>query len=701
MNGGTDGTGLAVRGLSAGYRTARGLLRVLDGVDLTIPPGTVVGLVGESGSGKSTLAYAIVRHLSDNARVLAGSVTLDGEDLLGATDRRLRELRGTAIGMVYQDPAAALNPTLRLGEQLTEGLRYHEGLDRRAAAVRGARLLDMVRLPDPEFIMRRYPHEGSGGEKQRVLIAMAFAGRPRLLVFDEPTTALDATTAAGILDLIRGLQAETGVAVLYITHDLGNVAHVAQRVNVIYAGRVVEEGRVDDVLRRPRHPYTRVLMASVPNPYRAGLRRRLTSFTGLPPNLLSPPAGCIFRDRCPFAEDRCRTEPVQLPGAGEHRAACLRAEETAGRPLAPRPPDPDPAGDARATGEPLLRATGLGVEYGRRSLVEQVLRVPPERVQALADVDLAVGRGETVGLVGESGCGKSTLARALVGLTPFRGTIRLGDTSVRTASDMDDGYRRAVQIVFQHPDLSLNPRMTVGQIVGRPIRLHERLSGRELDARIAGLLEEVRLPSRYARRRPHELSGGEKQRVAIARAFGPRPELVICDEITSGLDVSVQASILNLLADLQDRLGTAYLFISHDLNLVQHFADRIVVMYLGRVVELRAAAGDRLVPPFHPYTEALLSAVPVPEPGLEARRVRLEGPLPSPKNPPPGCCFTTRCPRRLGPECDRERPRLVEAGAGHRLACHIPLPELAAVEPIWRRTTPAGDAAATRTGADR
>ena len=672
MSGGPSGSGarsgLAVRGLSVGYRTVRGLLRVLDGVDLDIPPGTAVGLVGESGSGKSTLAYAIVRYLSDNARVLGGSVTLDGEELLDATDQRLRELRGAAIGMVYQDPAAALNPALRLGEQLTEGLRRHERLKRKEAAARGARLLDLVRLPDPEFIMRRYPHEGSGGEKQRVLIAMAFSGRPRLLVFDEPTTALDATTAAGILDLIRGLQEETGAAVLYITHDLGNVARVADRVNVIYAGRVVEEGRVGDVLRRPRHPYTRVLMASVPNPWRGGERRRLTSFAGLPPDLLSPPAGCIFQDRCPFVDQQCRTRPVHLPAAGDHRVACVRSEETAGRPLAPQS-GRTTVRDDREAGAPLLRATGLGVEYGRRSLVEQVLRVPAARVHALTDVDLAIGRGETVGLVGESGCGKSTLARALVGLTAFRGTIRMGGTEIRTPVDMQDTYRRAVQIVFQHPDLSLNPRMTVGRIVGRPLQLYEKLSGKELDERVAGLLEEVRLPARYARRRPHELSGGEKQRVAVARAFGPRPALVICDEITSGLDVSVQASILNLLADLQDRLGTAYLFISHDLNLVQHFADRIVVMYLGRIVELRTTAGGRLVPPFHPYTEALLSAVPVPEPGLEARRVRLEGPLPSPKDPPPGCCFTTRCPRRprVGVRPGAPLPRRGRSGTPSRL----------------------------------
>ena len=684
----TGGEGLVVRGLSVGYRTERGLLHVLDDVDLTVPPGTVVGLVGESGSGKSTLAYSIVRYLSDNARVLGGSVTLDGEDLLGAAGQRLRELRGAAIGMVYQDPGTALNPTLRLGEQLTEGPRRHQGLDRKGAAARGAELLDMVRLPDPRFIMRRFPHESSGGEKQRVLIAMAFACQPRLLIFDEPTTALDATTAAGILDLIRGLQEDTGAAVLYITHDLGNVARVAQRVNVIYAGRIVEEGRVGEVLGRPRHPYTRVLMASVPNPYRGSERRRLPAFAGLPPDPLSLPDGCIFEARCPFAEDRCRrgTLPLPPPEAG-HRAACLRVEEIAGEPL---PAREGGAGSRheRAAGRPLLQAADLEVTYGRHGLLKQVLREPPEYVRALTGAALTIERGETVGLVGESGCGKSTLARALVGLATFGGTIRLGDAAeVRSPAGMTDAYRRAVQIVFQHPDLSLNPRMTVEQIVGRPLQLYEKLSGKALAARVGALLEEVRLPALHARRRPHELSGGEKQRVAIARAFAPRPQLVICDEITSGLDVSVQASILNLLADLQDRLGTAYLFISHDLNLVQHFADRIVVMYLGRIVEVRnaGAGGGVLAPPFHPYTEALLSAVPVPEPALEARRVRLEGPLPSPKNPPSGCCFSTRCPRRLGPVCDGEAPSLAEVDAGHRLACHLPRADLEAVAPIWSR----------------
>ncbi len=685
------GNGLVVRGLAVGYRTVHGTLHVLRDVDLTIPPGTVVGLVGESGSGKSTLAFSVVQYLSANAHILGGSVTLDGEDLLGASPQRLRDLRGSVIGMVYQDPGTALNPTLRLGEQLVEGVRRHEGLDRKEAIERGAELLCMVHLPDPDFIMRRFPHEVSGGEKQRVLIAMAFACRPKLLIFDEPTTALDATTAAGILDLIRALQQDTDVAVLYITHDLGNVARVAQRVNVIYAGQVVEEGDVEDVLRRPRHPYTRILMASVPNPYRGGERRRLTTFAGLPPDLLSLPEGCVFEARCPFAEEPCREGTVHLPADGGHQAACIRTDEIDSAALpAPDRTSQAPQGTAEA-GQSLLEASDLGVTYGRHSLFDQILRIPPEFVHALTDADLTIERGQTVGLVGESGCGKSTLARALVGLTAFGGVIRMNGTEIRTPADMTDSYRRAVQIVFQHPDLSLNPHMTVGQIVGRPLQLYESLTGKALDVRVDGLMEQVRLPANFVRRRPHELSGGEKQRVAIARAFAPRPRLVICDEITSGLDVSVQASILNLLADLQDEYGTAYLFISHDLNLVQHFADRIVVMYLGRIVELRTADGGMLEPPFHPYTEALLSAVPVPEPTLEARRVRLEGPLPSPKSPPPGCCFSTRCPRHIGAICDRQAPPLIEAEAGHHLACHIPLSDLGAVAPIWRRTDRAAE----------
>jgi len=677
--------GLTIRDLSIGYRTPNGLARVLRQIDLTIEAGSVVGLVGESGSGKSTLAFAISQYLSPNADVLGGSIELAGEDLLSASDERLRVVRGSMIGMVYQDPGTALNPTMRLGEQLVEGLRDVQGLDHASATQRGLELLNKVNLPDPEFIMRRFPHEVSGGEKQRVLIAMAFSCQPKLLVFDEPTTALDATTAAGILDLIRSLQAETGVAVLYITHDLGNVAHVAQRVNVIYAGQIVEEGTVEEVLRRPRHPYTRILMASVPNPYQGGERRRLPTFTGPAADLIDIPTGCIFQVRCPFAEEKCRRQPVPLLSDADHKIACIGDNADGPLTIERRIRKIRPENGVGAA-RPVLAVQDLNVRYGRPSLFDQLLRRPSDRVNAVVAAGLEIGAGETVGLVGESGCGKSSLARALVGLTPFEGRVGLSGHEITHPGAFSAEDRRAVQIVFQHPDLSLNPRMTVGEIVGRPLQLYDGLGGMDLTLRVGQLLEEVRLPAAFAERRPFELSGGEKQRVAIARAFAPRPQLVICDEITSGLDVSVQASMLNLLADLQDEHGTAYLFISHDLNLVQHFADRVVVMYLGRIVEERRTDTGMLMPPYHPYTEALLSAVPVPEPTLEARRVRLTGALPSPKNPPPGCCFNTRCWRKLGDICTQQVPDLVGGSDGHRLACHIPRDQLAAIEPIWSTT---------------
>ncbi|MGQ0665216.1 MAG: dipeptide ABC transporter ATP-binding protein [Pseudomonadota bacterium] len=670
---------LDIQDLHVSYAAPGGNLRVLRGVNLAIAPGETVGLVGESGSGKSTLAFAVMRYLAGNARIERGRVDFEGEDLLALPENRLQRLRGRRIGMVYQDPNTALNPSLKIGEQVAEAPCHHDGLSPTAAWDKAAGLLDMVRLPDPSFMMGKFPHEISGGEKQRALIAMAFACRPSLLVFDEPTTALDATTAAGILDLIRGLQAETGTAVLYITHDLGIVARIARRVSVIYAGEIVEAGPADAVLTRPRHPYTRALMASVPNPFRAGERRRLKSFAGLAPDLRAPPPGCIFQSRCPFVEEACRTGIMRLSGPDTHRDSCRRTEARV-LPL-PRAGPRRPDTRRPAEGKVVLDIRDLKVRYRRSFLLHRLLGRPPEIVHAVNGVSFVVRAGETLGLVGESGCGKSTLARALVGLERADGSLRLDGRAVPLGPRMDRAYRAQVQIVFQNPDLSLNPRQSVGEIVGRPLRLLR--PGEAVERRVAELLERVNLPQGYARRYPHQLSGGEKQRVALARAFSPFPRVVICDEITSGLDVSVQAAIVNLLAELQDEFGTAYLFISHDLNVVRHIADRVAVMYLGRFVE--EGDGERLfAPPYHPYTEALLSAVPVPEPTLSARQVRLEGPLPSPKNPPPGCPLNTRCPRKLGARCDTEEPTLREVGPGHRLACHIDLKALKAVPPIWQ-----------------
>ncbi len=518
---------LRVEGYTLDYLTAKGSARVLDEVSLEIAAGEVLGLVGESGSGKSTLAFAILRDLPSNARERAGSISFQGEELIGMDAARLSGLRGRRIGMVFQDPAASLNPTLTLGRQLTEVITRHRGLTSGAAYKEGVELLRKVELREPEMIMRRYPHEVSGGEKQRVVIAAALACRPDLIIFDEPTTALDVITGARILDLFRRLRSETGVAGLYISHDLALVSRIADRVTVIRAGRIVETEPADTVFVAPKEAYTRALVDAVPKPW-----RRLVA---------------------------------------------------------------DEPSEAR-----LLDLDDVSVSYSRPRLLRR------RATLAASHVTLPLRRGEILGIVGESGSGKSTLARAMTGLAPFEGEIRLKETRIGKPADMDAGYRRAVQIVFQHPDASLNPRHRIGDILARPLGLF----GGELSD-IPRLLEEVRLPADYAKRYPHQLSGGEKQRVAIARAFAARPELVICDEVTASLDVSVQASVIELLLALRARHGTAYAFITHDLNLVRQIAHRIAVMRRGELVDLLDADAVESESA-HPYTRELIAACPSP-----------------------------------------------------------------------------------------
>ena len=519
---------LAVRDYSLDYVTRDGSQRVLQDVSLSIEAGEVLGLVGESGSGKTSLAWAIMRHLPGNARESRrGQLRLGDTDLRAASPRALETIRGRRMSMVFQDPSTSLNPTLSIGRQVSEVLVRHRGLSEREAWRAATEALEHVELRDVAALMKRYPHEASGGEKQRVVIATAFACRPELIVFDEPTTALDVITGARILDLFGRLREETGVAALYISHDLALVARVADRVAILERGTIVEEAPSDRIFREPVHDYTRRLVAAVPRP-----ERRLVA-------------------------DR----------------------------VAPRE---------------LLAADRIAVRYRRKRLFRPAPR------PATADVALDIRRGEILGIVGESGSGKSSIARALTGLAFYSGTITLDGRRIGSASDMDRAYRRAVQIVFQHPDSSLNPRHTVGDILARPLRLY----GGEL-ATIPALLEEVRLPASFARRYPHQLSGGEKQRVAIARAFAAKPDLVICDEITAPLDVSVQASVVDLLLRLREANGTAYLFITHDLNLVQQVAHRIAVMKEGAIVDLLdidALRSGKMAP----YTRELIAASPVP-----------------------------------------------------------------------------------------
>jgi peptide/nickel transport system ATP-binding protein len=517
---------LAVHSYTLDYRTHAGTLRALDTVSLSIAPGSVLGLVGESGSGKSSLAWAIVRHLPLNARERAGAITFLGTDLLTADAAHVAALRGSRIGMVFQDPATSLNPTLPLGRQLSEVLVRHRRLSRAAAWRESVELLRRAELREPEALMRRYPHEVSGGEKQRLVIATAFACRPDLIIFDEPTSALDVITGARILELFQRLRQETKVAGLYISHDLALVSRIADRIAVLRGGRIVEQADAKRIFFTPVNGYTRSLVAAVPQP-----QRRLVS---------------------------------------------------------------DPPSDAW-----LLSAMALNVHYRQRPF-------RAERTSGARGVSLAMRRGEILGLVGESGAGKSTLGRAFAGLVGYSGTIVFAGRRIVAPGDMGRSYRRAVQIVFQHPDASLNPRQCVEEIIARPLQM---FGGDVAD--VPRMLEQVRLPAAYARRYPHQLSGGEKQRVAIARAFAARPSLVICDEITASLDMPVQAAVIELLLALRATHGTAYLFISHDLNLVRQIAHRLAVMRFGEIVDvlpIEALDGDRL----HPYTRQLLSASPAP-----------------------------------------------------------------------------------------
>lgn len=531
---------LQVQGYSLDYDTPGGTVQALKSVSLVIGPGETHALVGESGSGKSTLAWAIMRYLPPNARDVAGDIRLCGDNLLECSPAQVESLRGRRIAMVFQDPSASLNPTMRMGDQIAEVLIRHRGMNRDAALAEAEAALTRTGIARPAEMMRKYPHEASGGEKQRVGIATAFACNPELIIFDEPTTALDILTAQQILDLFVRLRAETGVAALYISHDLGLVSRIADTVSVIHEGAIVESGPVQQVFRAPAHAYTRKLMAAVPRP--------------------------------------------------DNRIAV-----------------PEPEAQA-----PVLEVAGVSVRYGDPGWLARVLGRAPAPFFGARDVSFFVRPGELLGLVGASGSGKSTMAQVLSGLRDFTGTVRFGGRDFTARDAFDRAYRRDVQIVFQHPDASLNPRQTIGTILSRPLRLYRLCPPATVAARVRELLELVLLPADFAQRYPHELSGGQKQRVAIARAFAAEPKLVICDEITAALDVSVQAAVARLLTDLQRKSGAACLFITHDLNLIRQLAHRIAVMQLGQVVDTFDVV-DATSPHRHPYTRALLDAVPLAE----------------------------------------------------------------------------------------
>lgn len=672
---------LSIRNYSVSYGDGPGALKVLDNINLEIGRGEVVGLVGESGSGKSTLAFAIMRALRGRISGEAGDLMLGINALRNLDEQGLNRIRGKRIAMVFQDPGGSLNPTLTLGEHFRQTLDRHRSLTRQEIIDETRRLLEMVGLPDADTMALKYPHEVSGGEQQRAVIGLAFACDPELILFDEPTSALDATTAVNILDLFRELQKQTGVSALFISHDLGVVREIAHRVAVIYAGRIVEIGAIPNLYAEPRHPYTRSLLASLPMPSVSGKDHRLVSIPGSLPDRTVAIPGCNFADRCQFATGQCKQGPIDLETEDGHCVACPYWQTVLSTAIHSDDETPVPDG-AAIESMPRLTMQDLSVEIRRPDLFAALLGREPRTIHAVNNVDLVLHAGETLGLVGESGCGKSSLAKALVGLRDFKGRLLLGDQPVQSLGEMGKSYRRRVQIIFQNPDLSLNPRQSIATILSRPLKLYQSDAPGKLNKRIAKLLQRVNLSPGLASRYPHELSGGEKQRIAIARALAAEPEVIICDEITSGLDASVQASIVNLLRKVQAETGISYLFITHDLNLLRHIADRVAVMYLGEIVEVRRA-NQIDTPPYQPYTEALLSSAPVLDPDLDLRRVRLQGSLPSRIGRVQGCPFATRCPRRIGDICDTSRPDQIHFDSTHWIQCHLEPETLQSVPPIW------------------
>ncbi|WP_380279439.1 dipeptide ABC transporter ATP-binding protein [Kitasatospora purpeofusca] len=679
---------LHVHDLRVDFTGPRGTAPVpaVRGVDLTLRRGETLGIVGESGSGKSVTALAVLGLLPGTARV-RGSVRLDGRELVGLPGRELAAVRGRRIAMVFQDPLSAFTPVYRIGEQLVEALRVHRpGLDRSAARRRAAELLDLVGIPTPDRALDSFPHEFSGGMRQRAMIAMAVANDPDVLLADEPTTALDVTIQAQVLDVLRTARRETGAALVLVSHDLGVIAGMADRVAVMYAGRVVETAGVDELFAAPRHPYTLGLVGAVPR--LDGRRGPLVPIPGTPAPMAELPDGCPFAARCPLAEDRCRTVEPPLAGDG-HLAACVRAGELAERRPAPGEVYPVPELPA-AAGPPLPRAqrpavlevTGLTRTFPL--LRGTVFKRRVGSVHAVDGVELSIREGETLGLVGESGSGKSTTLFELLRLAaPESGRIELlGRDTAGLSRAEAHRMRSRLQIVFQDPMASLDPRMPVGDIVAEPLRAQRAAKG-EIARRVPELLRQVGLDPAHAVRYPHQFSGGQRQRISIARALAVRPRLLVLDEPVSALDVSIQAGVLNLLQSLKAELGLSYLFVSHDLSVIRHLADRVSVMYLGRTVEQGevSAVFER---PRHPYTRALLSAVPLPDPAAERARARvlLAGDPPSPTVRHTGCPFRARCPVHPGLDaaardrCANEAPPLAAAAdpvsADHQAACHFP-----------------------------
>ena len=677
----SDAPIIQLENLAVTFQTPRGAFRAVRSASLEIARGEVVGLVGESGCGKSTVAFAMMDYLPGTANV-EGAVRFEGMDISQFTDAELRELRGNRIAMVYQDPTTSLNPSMRVGPQIEEVLKQHLDMDSEAASSRAVELFESVGLADPERIGRRYPHQLSGGMQQRVVIAMALACDPHLLIMDEPTTGLDVTTEATILDLIVELKDRVNAGILFVSHNLGIIARVADRVAVMYAGEIVEEAPVRELFNNPSHPYTAGLLSCVPQPPGDdGIERQLRSIPGSVFDAqMEQTNSCLFAPRCPIARETCLSSSPSLASISSngHTARCFYNDEVNDGiwgDLLERVHKP-----ASKETTPALYAEDLRKFYGggRR---KYILFGPPVRppVRALVDVDMRVDGGRTLGIVGESGSGKSTAARAIVGLEArdggdlqLRGQELEGDVEDRTSDQ-----RSAMRMVFQNPTASLNPKLPIKHAINRALRKLAGVRRGEIQERAEELMNAVGLDPMYLDRLPSELSGGQQQRVALASAFAANPDIVVADEAVSALDVSVQAQVLNLLEERQRETGNAYVFITHDLGVVRYVSDDILVLYAGHVSEYGPSEAV-LSSPSHPYTEALLSAAPIPDPDAEPTHIRLEGSVPTLRSAFKGCFFAGRCPRKIGDICDTEPPpeQRGPGGDSHMINCHIPIEEL-------------------------
>ena len=686
---------LNIQNLDISYYTRAGEIPAVVDFSLQVKRGETIGLVGESGCGKSTVAMAIMQYMGHNGAVKSGTIEFKGRDLTQLDEEELRQIRGKEISMIYQEPFAALNPSMRVDQQLMEVPLAHEDITEEQARDRARQILEDVNLPDPERVLDSYPHQLSGGQQQRVVIAMGLLSNPDLLLLDEPTTALDVTVEAGIVKLIANISKKFGTSQIYISHNLGLILETCDRVFVMYSGEVVEEGRIKPLFKAPRHPYTHGLFGCIALPTADKNAAPLKPIRGQLPLPHERPTGCNFGPRCDhFVAGMCDQDAILMESVPEqtdanHRVRCVRWEE-----ITQTRAQVDDSKQGTDIGPEVLKVSNMQKYYTLhdRSLKAIMSGTSIKLVKANEKIDFEAHESETLAIVGESGCGKSTLAKVLLGLeTATDGEVILNgepihDVSVHARSEKQ---LASMQMVFQNPSDTLNPSHTVGNQIGRAItKFGVENNRRKVRDMVMSLLDVVKLPRDFYYRRPRQLSGGQKQRIGIARAFAGRPSMIIADEPVSALDVSVAAAITELLMDLQREQKMTLLFISHDLSIVRYLSDRILVMYLGQVME-QGETRDVFQPPYHPYTEALLSAVPIADPEVTKREIVLEGNLPSVLNPPTGCPFVTRCPRKIGKICEEERPPVQSVSKNHNIACHIPLDELRQVEPVIEVATAA------------